>query len=434
MRRANNRRHRKQAISWFLTFSQMGENRPIDPEMSLELFLEYMRERLPSKPVVGAILCHEDHAEKIDHKGERMHGGVHIHIAFKLQSQWECPADMQFFDDLFGVHPRIETARDWQDVVLYCGRNFFMLIKFKFRQYFFFGGKNKKNIIAADGDFATENVDVDSIRKAKQSKKGQRHNEIANKIREGITVEQLIDSEPGFVMMNYDKIAKFINLLDTFKHVPLKTLVAATPQHEGVLPIQEIAEWVTDTFITKTNKNMHLYIYGHTGIGKSHFVNQLRQFVKLFPVPYDADWFDNFNSTYQAAVFEEFNAHYTLTFLNSFLDPYQQSIRRRGLPPLIREGFLPCIFLSNCKPEEIYHVSCKARDGQSPNPVFVAFARRIRIVSCGENDIRINLQEQAEPEDMQADFSSEEMDDDLFGESQEANLFEEENSLEEISF
>lgn len=390
-----NHNTRRNAFQWFLTFPQLGDLRPVDAEHSLELFLDFMLERLPSNTVLMAIVSHEDHAPRKGENDDMEDHGVHIHIVFKLAKKWKCPANMEFFDDLYGKHPNIQTCKRFNAAVVYAGK---------------------------DGDYATYGIDYEEFCKAVESKKGVKHDTIAKRLISGETVEQLLDHEPGYVLQHNAKIENFIMLLRSLKQTSFRVLVdcvPAAPMPPGEYCANtQVATWIRDTFVTKTNTEKHLYLYGETGIGKSYLVHQLRQFLSIYGIPYDADWFDGFNENRQCAVFEEFNPHYSITHLNTFLDPYEHSLRRRGKTPYVFTGWIPCIFLSNLPPEEVYPKSSKKANGEM-TPLFRALCRRLKVVNAAETPIRLNLIEaEAEPEEQEElhmSFSSEDMgDDDLF--------------------
>lgn len=331
---------RSNAFNWFLTFSQMGDLRPIDPEHSLELFLAYMAEALPDNPVKWVMLCHEDHApleeeEMVDH-------GVHIHIVFALTKRWKCPADMEFFDALYGKHPHIQVCRKPQHAIRYAGK---------------------------DGDFDTYNVDFEAICTALDTKKGYSFEAAANEIKKGTTLEQLWEIAPAFVLREKRKLEECISITESWKRnkIILPRFPGFQKSSERTDPAwQVIIDWANKNFLKPRRKRQkQLWIWSKEfKIGKSWpWAVTLREYFRCY------EWNKGDKQakdllTCQYILIDELTGGITVGTLKSLS-------QMMGMMVDIKYGDLtwwnlnvPCIVTSNKPPAEVYK-NCAREDIES---------------------------------------------------------------------
>lgn len=234
---------RKKALTWFLTFPQLGEDRPDTPQESLERFKLFWATRCPRNPLREAIVGHEDH-EPREEDGNEDHG-VHVHLVFKVTTRWNCPSDMRFFDDLFnGHHPNIQTCRDFQKSVRYSGK---------------------------DGDYATFNLDYDAICKALDNKKGYSWNCAAKALNEGKTLDEVNNEAPGFLARNKRALDYYVEYLEE-----KRVRTDPRPQFPGFEDVededwQEVVNWANKNFLEpRAPRQPQLWLWSETpGLGKS---------------------------------------------------------------------------------------------------------------------------------------------------------------------
>lgn len=232
---------RRMALNWFLTFPQLGDLRPIDPELSLLVFMTYMEENLPNNPLKWVILSHEDHGPE---EGEEDHG-VHLHIVFGLTKRWKCPADMLFFDGVYGKHPNIQVCRKPQKAIRYAGK---------------------------DGDFDCFNVDYEAVCLALDSKKGYSFEAAALHLKAGKTLEELDEISPAFVLREKRKLEDYIQLQEQWKRN--KIILPKFPGFQNSLDEdwQKAVLWANKNFLLpRKHRQRQLWLWSSNfKIGKSY--------------------------------------------------------------------------------------------------------------------------------------------------------------------
>lgn len=127
-----------------------------------------------------------------------------------------------------------------------------------------------------------------------------------------------------------------------------------------------IANWLNiNLFQPRKPRQLQLYIYGEPGLGKSRLVAQISRFARLFVIPRDEDFYDEWNdSNYDLAVLDEFYGNKSVQWLNNWLDGSLMSIRKKGSQSLKARN-IPTIILSNYTLEENYRAALER------NPRFI---------------------------------------------------------------
>lgn len=322
---------RKNAQKWFLTWPQLGEQRPVDAELSLTYFCTFMKERLPDNSVIKAILSHEDHADRGDVDGGT---GVHIHLVFQLENKWNCPSNMEFFDDLYGKHPNIQTCRNFQKSVVYVGK---------------------------DGDYATLNIDYEAMKEAVENKISYSFVAAAKHVKEGKTVDEIDEIAPHFVMRERRKIEEYIVYQEQKRQ--RKEVKPVFPGFQDVprgiedrREWQSVVDWANKNFLEpRGRRQQQLWLYGAHGIGKSYpWDTILIEYFKMYSWNYDNRQ-ENDVKTCDFVLMDEMTGGVTASFLKLFSQMSKTAkitIRYGGMFTFDRN--VPLIVISNPPPSEVY--------------------------------------------------------------------------------
>jgi len=175
-------------------------------------------------------------------------------------------------------------------------------------------------------DFIEHNMSAQAV----LAKKNPKSDTIAKMLAEGKTTDDCFELEPGFVGFNLNKIFQLQTWLAT------KLIVNLDPWSELPLPLTtpelEITEWLNTNIKKKRPpRQQHLMLIGPTKTGKTHLVNILRNYLRVYdcPVqgPFFAPWQDNL---YDLIVMEELHAGWTVSDLLRFLDGSPTMLKVHG--------------------------------------------------------------------------------------------------------
>jgi len=134
----------------------------------------------------------------------------------------------------------------------------------------------------------------------------------------------------------------------------------------------DIAEWLNQNLLKSRSLGQpQMYLFGPTGIGKTHLVQLLAPCLKIFYLNMTEDWMDGYSDDYDLVVVEEFHSQKTLQFMNQFLDGQPMPLRIRN-SSYVKRKRVPVIITSNYSPEEVY-----------PKVDFIrkaSFLRRLKVI------------------------------------------------------
>lgn len=292
------------------------------------------------KQVLQIIVSLENHGP-VKHKGKDQRGheneedpGVHFHVAFKVDKRWDFTSP-DYFDSIFGQHVHMEPCRDFLACVVYT---------------------------AKDGDFCSKGIDLESIKEGMKTKKGVKHIEVAKTIIENpeITPEELIDQYPGYLIQHLNKVTNFQTFVQTSKqetkeYFGIDFSIRPTSNEEKL-----IRDWLSENLNKKReHRQKQLYIYGPTKMGKTTLLMQLTELFKTYIVPDEANWWSNYNNSYQLAIFDEFCGIKPVSQMNLFLEGSKVPLNQKGVSSVIKKNNIPVIICSNKSPEEVYFNTAK---------------------------------------------------------------------------
>lgn len=299
-----------------------------------------------------AIVCREDH--KDDH-GEHLHAFIHFNRQVnKTGFKW--------LDDLADSHGNYRAARNNLRSVRY---------------------------IMKDGDIVFHGFEPVRFIASLESHKNTRVSKatvIATMIREkDLTIHQLDDFDPGWVLANKRKAEEYICFVQQKK---AKATLAPWP---GVKPedFEEehdilIATWLLENIRTpRVFKQKQLYVHSNgPDVGKTTLIENLSKFLCTFVIPktpYVDGYISNF---FDLIVCDEFNSHFTIQFLNEFLQGSKMHLNQKGTGTMKLDN-PPMIILSNKSPEQCFH----KRVGTGP---FNALLSRLLVIEV-PLDRKINV-------------------------------------------
>ena len=181
---------------------------------------------------------------------------------------------------------------------------------------------------------------------------------IAEGILNGDTISDVVDANPGFAMMNMNKIINFVQYASRKrKHDELAAwtdLVSTTPD---VPNAYEIVQWVNENCqpgIVRPFKASQLWLYGDPAMGKTSLALILEKRLIIYRPKYDEDFYCGFDDEYDnLVVFDEFSGQKKVTFLNEFVQGSPMNLRVKG-GTVQKKTNLPVIVLSNLHPRECY--------------------------------------------------------------------------------
>lgn len=342
---------RWQGNNWFLTFPKAGGTEDAGHWLQrLQSFCD-----LKKLVLQQAIVAKESHKD----------GEPHLHMVFNLKDKLST-RDCRYWDPVVGKHCNQQTCRDYTDCVVYAGKTF--------------------------TDISCLNLNLKEFMEAKKNKKSTKCDRVAAQLQNGKTIQEVAKADPGFFMLNMPKIIAYDNFLKRSAVEILPPLAGATSDLTS-FPNSYLASYVNNNYRGNfTPQSKHLWIVGDTKIGKSTFVNELRKYKKVYDVPYDGDWYDGFDETFDIALFDEFSGRKSIQWLNRFLDPFPLYMNKRNTHGgYKKERHIPSIVLTNLLPEQVY----KKINEKEPE-YLRALMRRFEVITFKDELLRVELKTKEE--------------------------------------
>ena len=236
--------------TFLLTFPQWEGDETL--EDLLELLCEFWKEK--NREVKEAIIAIEEHGADAKAKGHEIgeDPGRHIHTCFKLDKRMDI-RNPNYFDDLFGKHGDIQSCRDYKACQIYCCK--------------------KGN----EGNWITKNVDIEAVIESTRTKKGVKHETVANFIRKKErTLYEVDEKYPGYVIQHQSKIQGYINLQEQKRSSKLepyygidqaKTMMLGRDNPELI----QLVSWLNNNLppTVRPHKQKQLWIHGPPNVGKT---------------------------------------------------------------------------------------------------------------------------------------------------------------------
>lgn len=297
-----------QGKRFFLTFPQC----PVAPELA--------QERLKEK--YGDSLKWYLLAQELHQDGEK-----HLHIGLEMKETFRTKRS-DVFDFIGEKHGNYQTMKNMRKCVEY---------------------------ITKGGVFLACGIDVDAVKK----KQNGATLSVAQAVVNGKSLEELNQEFPGFVMMNKRKIEDYISWIQRQNLKKQKQIWNEFPAGDIMdmdnISDRQIAIWLNEN-IRKPRKfkQKNLYIWGPPNMGKSSLITRLSQYLSIYVIPRDEDFYDGFeNDVFDLAVLDEAKSTKTMQWLNQWLDGQVMTLRQKG-KQYVKTQNIPTIILSNYKIEDNY--------------------------------------------------------------------------------
>jgi hypothetical protein len=192
---------------------------------------------------------------------------------------------------------------------------------------------------------------------------------MAKRILDGATMRDLVEVDRGYVLMNKRKIEDFMTLAKRLKASerlqPLLRIEAGRMRRDD--SSERLVLWMNQNILMPARKNRQirtkqLYLHGPPGIGKTRMIGLLRNYVRIYDIPKDEEFYDEYeDELFDVAVLDEFKGQKKIQWLNSWLDGSPLTIRKKGRQGT-KEYNIPTIILSNYSLTQIY---CKPKEGET---------------------------------------------------------------------
>lgn len=216
-------------------------------------------------------------------------GTNHLHAVTSC-SRYYTSVNPNWADDIAGKHGNYASCRNLRDAV---------------------------NYVTKDGNYCVHPADFDLQKWLKEStpmgRKRKVTDEIADLLIQGETLKKVMYSHPGFTLIHLRNIQDFeAVLLKNRKEDKEKSskepwqLLEKKPSWTSAE--ESMANWLNRNLFQKKRPlgTLQLYVYGPTGVGKTHLIRNLTNYCRIYFVPMDEDWYDEFDNHYDLCVLDEF--------------------------------------------------------------------------------------------------------------------------------
>lgn len=273
-------------------------------------------------PIEWALIAHELHAD----------GTPHLHVVCRFSKVFTT-TDSAAFDFIGGKHGNYQSARSIKRVLQYV---------------------RKDGDTCSHGEVPTsEDASVGSGRVAPSTR-------VAEMLLSGKSLMEVRAEEPGFYLTHkkhcrslYAEVAAESSRQELMEW-PGISLRLGAPSCEI-----KLNQWLAKNVLCDDRpfKQEQLYLHGPPNVGKTSLVNTLSQFLSVYFVPNDEDFYDGFiDGKYDLAVIDEFKAQKKITWMNTFLQGGPTPLRQKGSQYLKLQN-IPVIILSNHSLDEAYNHS-----------------------------------------------------------------------------
>lgn len=181
------------------------------------------------------------------------------------------------------------------------------------------------------------------------TKKQKISDEVATALLEGATVNSLVDSHPGFVLMHLPKIMMFkaIACNQVNEHAPVRMIQTMDPSSA------QLAMWLGKNLFTKRRiRASQLYVQTEPGMGKTTTFAILNREVNIFrpckPNSTSVYWDGYSDDTTDLILFDEWNQQWPITTMNDLLSGAPMTLKVHGgivqknkNPPIVILSNLP---------------------------------------------------------------------------------------------
>ncbi len=300
------------------------------PKASATLTVEAVLERckLLIKDLKWCVVAREHHKDQT----------VHFHVAMLLsvRPNYVGVSGLQKLDELCGSHGNYAGMKSIPGSLEY---------------------------LMKEGDFRSYGIDpISALKLFKENKRDRSGvwNVAAASLLNGKTLDDLAEKDPGFVGMNLQKLEAFSRWAKRRRvETPKDVLIRCQMDLPSVAGLK-LLKWINENLIIGKNtarplRTKQLWLWGPPGIGKTTFRLALMNYLRLYTIPNDEDFYDDYeDQCFDCAVFDEFKGQKKIQWMNSWLDGQPKPLRKKGSQYMKLKN-VPTIILSNYSPEMCYH-------------------------------------------------------------------------------
>jgi len=217
--------------------------------------------------------------------------------------------------------------------------------------------------VMKDGNYKTIGINLEEFIEGLSNSKPANSGvwiQAAERLRAGASMTELHDWNPSFVALNLRKVEDYRKwLVRNRQPVPKDVLIRVHQDIPSTAGIQLIAWMNSNLTVGKTTgrspRQKQLWLCGPPGIGKTRLRGLLANYLRIYTVPNDEDFYDDWEDhLYDLAVFDEFKGQKTIQWMNSWLDGQPKPLRKKGSQYEKRVN-VATIILSNFTPQQCYH-------------------------------------------------------------------------------
>ena len=269
-----------------------------------------------------AVVCEEDHQPR---EGDR-YIGRHLHAVFKLKKKVNYK-DPHCLDSLANCHGNYQSARSLIATVKY---------------------------VAKDGDFTQFGVDVSAYLEAAQKKTSTKATTMALALKNGATLKELNDMDPGWVLMNLPKVRAYMLLLESLQATPTMVWSEITVPMGTSQPLVRLATWMNKNLAKPRElRQKQLLLSSPPGLGKTTLVERLSDYFNIY-YHVGGKWLDGFNDDeHELIVYDEFCGNVPISTINRVLDGQKANFEIKGASVTKRKR-QPVMILTNYEEHELY--------------------------------------------------------------------------------
>ncbi len=196
--------------------------------------------------------------------------------------------------------------------------------------------------------------------KAISEKKNNKSTFLARRVIEGVKMEDLRESEPGFCLMHHKQIEYFASAVERDRLRSRKRGFAELTVISGGHGAKLVRDWL-DVNVGKPRhfKQKQLFVQALPNSGKTTLMRMLSEYVNIYWVPMFEDFEDEYeNDVYDLVVLDEFKGQRKLTWMNMFAQGGPMQLRQKGRQ-YFKTDNPPVVVLSNHHVEQCYS-NCSA--------------------------------------------------------------------------
>jgi len=371
------------ARNWFLTYPKCNATK--------EEVIENIKEFSKKAPIRGAIVAQEKHKDGTDH----LHAVIQFTDAYRtrLASVFDVLTAGEKHTE--GKHGNYQSARNLQAVIDYVHKSDPAPLTY--------------------GEVRTGR---------KPSSKETRLDQLVKVIKEGQSLDQAEERDPGSFCQHKRKLEEYQAYLQRKKlrsnllpkpnswkfdvSGPSGAIAGAALNEIGCA--WQIEKWLNDNLCIAERmfKMPALWLHGPANMNKTSLFRKLGKYYSVYWMPIEEHFFDDYvDEAYDLVVLDEYKGQHTIQFLNNFIQGGIMSIRKKGTQYLKMKN-VPVVILSNFSPEEAYVNANKSAGFEAllTRLVVVQISYRLDLTQLSPFYSRVGASPQEDPAEASVDWEN----------------------------